>query len=222
MSTCQERVVDIRGRAEAPSDVRPVRPLDPDRLARAVREMLEAIGEDPDRDGLRETPARVARAYGEILSGLREDPADHLRTTFEDSSGDLISLSGIDFTSLCEHHLLPVLGTAHVAYLPSNGRVVGLSKIARTVDVFARRPQLQERMTAQIADAIVEHLNPLGVVVLIEGRHLCLSMRGAEKRRSLMRTAASRGLFARDAARKREVLELLGSGVDPVRHSWSA
>lgn len=209
MSSCPERVLDIRCRNEARSRA-PIGPVDLDRVARGVREILLAVGEDPDRDGLRETPSRVARAYAEALAGLREDPGDHLKRTFEDTSGGVVSLTGIEFTSLCEHHLLPVLGTAHVAYLPSNARVVGLSKIARTVDVFARRPQLQERMTAQIADALVEHLDPLGVLVLIEGRHLCLAVRGAEKPGSVMRTVATRGLFAEDPLRKREVLDLLG------------
>ncbi len=218
MSCLQEQLAAIRGRTDVAPEARPPRPVDLSRLANAVREMLDALGEDPEREGLRDTPERVARSYTEILSGLLEDPAEHLGRTFENHSRDLVTLSDIEFTSLCEHHLLPVIGTAHIAYLPSHGRVVGLSKLARTVDVFARRPQLQERMTAQIADAIVEHLDPLGVLVLVEARHLCLSMRGAKKRASAMRTVASRGLFEKDTARERQVLALLGSG-DPDRHS---
>lgn len=208
----EDRVVDIRRHAGASSAERPTGPVDLDRLSKAVREILAAIGEDPDREGLRETPSRVARAYAEIVAGLREDPAEHLGRTFAQGSGDLVTLSGIEFTSLCEHHLLPVIGTAHVAYLPSDGRVVGLSKIARTVDVFARRPQLQERMTAQIADSIMTHLKPRGALVLVEARHLCMTIRGVEKRSSVMRTSASRGVFEQDWAHRDEALQLLGLG----------
>lgn len=214
MSPREDSVVDIRRRTEVACPDRRPGAVDLDRLSGAVREILEAIGEDPDREGLLETPARVARAYGEIVAGLGEDPGAHLAKTFEQASGDLVTLSGIDFTSLCEHHLLPVIGSAHVAYLPADGRVVGLSKIARTVDVFARRPQLQERMTAEIADAITTHLAPRGVLVLIEARHLCLAMRGAEKQGAVMRTVASRGLFEREEGRRREALDLLGFGID--------
>ena len=198
-----------RPRASASSGV------DHARIARAVREILIAVGEDPDREGLLDTPARVARAYAETFAGLREDAGDHLSRTFEhEASGDdVVMLRNIEFASLCEHHLAPFLGRAHVAYLPSGGKVTGLSKLARTVDVFARRPQLQERLTAQIADALVEHLQPRGVAVLIEGEHLCMRVRGARKADAMMVTTAMRGEFNADRELRREVLALLqGTG----------
>ena len=181
------------------------------RIERAVREMLFAVGEDPDRDGLVETPRRVARAYAELLGGLREDPAQHLGRVFEHGTenDDLVLVRDIEFSSLCEHHLLPFTGTAQVAYLPAKGRVVGLSKIARTVDVFARRPQLQERLTADIADAISEHLEARAVAVVVRAEHLCLRMRGAAKRGADMVTTAFRGEFARSQSLRAEVLGLL-------------
>jgi len=181
------------------------------RIERAVREMLFAVGEDPDRDGLVETPRRVARAYAELLGGLREDPALHLGRVFEHrtENDDLVLVRDIEFSSLCEHHLLPFNGTAQVAYLPDKGRVVGLSKIARTVDVFARRPQLQERLTADIADAISKHLEARAVAVVVRAEHLCLRMRGAAKRGADMVTTAFRGEFARSQSLRAEVLGLL-------------
>ena len=185
--------------------------VDHDRIARAVREILFAVGENPDREGLVETPARVARAYAETFAGLREDAGTHLARTFEhESSGDdVVILRNIEFASLCEHHLAPFLGCAHVAYLPSGGRVTGLSKLARTVDTFARRPQLQERLTSQIADAIVEHLQPRGVAVLVEGEHMCMRVRGARKADAKMVTTAMRGVYSDDRDLRREVLGLL-------------
>jgi GTP cyclohydrolase I len=185
--------------------------VDHDRIARAVREILIAVGEDPDREGLLDTPARVARAYAETFAGLREDAGIHLARTFGHaaSGDDAVILRNIEFASLCEHHLAPFLGRAHVAYLPSGGRVTGLSKLARTVDVFARRPQLQERLTAQIADALVEHLAPRGVAVLIEGEHMCMRVRGAKKADAKMVTTAMRGVYADDRDLRREVLGLL-------------
>jgi GTP cyclohydrolase I len=181
------------------------------RLERAVREMLFALGEDPDRDGLRDTPRRVARAYRELLSGLHDDPGRHLGRVFEHrtDSDDLVLVRDIEFSSVCEHHLLPFNGTAQVAYLPAKGRVVGLSKIARTVDVFARRPQLQERLTADIADAIASHLEARAVAVVIRAEHLCLRMRGAAKRAADMVTTAFRGEFERNQALRAEALGLL-------------
>jgi GTP cyclohydrolase I len=181
------------------------------RIERAVREILFAVGEDPDRDGLVETPRRVARVYAELLGGLQEDPAHHLGRVFEHrtENDDLVLVRDIEFSSLCEHHLLPFSGTAQVAYLPAKGRVVGLSKIARTVDVFARRPQLQERMTADIADAISEHLEARAVAVVVCAEHLCLRMRGAAKRGADMVTTAFRGGFARSQSLRAEVLGLL-------------
>jgi len=188
--------------------------VDHDRIARAVREILIAVGEDPDREGLLGTPSRVARAYAETLAGLREDAGTHLARTFEhEASGDdVVMLRSIEFASLCEHHLAPFLGRAHVAYLPSGGKVTGLSKLARTVDVFARRPQLQERLTAQVADALVEHLEPRGVAVLIEGEHMCMRVRGAKKSDAQMVTTAMRGVYAEDRELRREVLALLRAG----------
>lgn len=189
--------------------------MDHERIARAVREILIALGEDPDREGLRDTPARVARAYAETFAGLREDAGAHLARTFEyEASGDdVVMLRNIEFSSLCEHHLAPFLGWAHIAYLPSGGRVTGLSKLARTVDVFARRPQLQERLTSQIADALVEHLQPRGVAVLVEGEHLCMRVRGAKKGDATMVTTAMRGVYVEDRELRREVLGLLrGTG----------
>ncbi len=193
----------------------PVFGVDHDRIARAVREILIAVGENPDREGLLDTPARVARAYAETFAGLREDAGTHLARTFEhEASGDdVVMLRNIEFASLCEHHLAPFLGRAHVAYLPSGGKVTGLSKLARTVDVFARRPQLQERLTAQIADALVEHLEPRGVAVLIEGEHMCMRVRGAKKADAKMVTTAMRGVYTEDRELRREVLALLrGTG----------
>ena len=185
--------------------------VDHERIARAVREILIAVGEDPDREGLLDTPARVARAYAETFAGLRENAATHLARTFEhEATGDdVVLLRNIEFSSMCEHHLAPFVGHAHIAYLPSGGRVTGLSKLARTVDVFARRPQLQERLTAQIADALVEHLDPRGVAVLIEGEHMCMRVRGAKKSDALMLTTAMRGEFTHDRDLRREVLSLL-------------
>ena len=187
--------------------------VDQGRIERAVREILIAVGEDPDREGLRDTPARVARAYSETFAGLRQDAGVHLSRTFEHevSGDDVVMLRNIEFSSLCEHHLAPFLGRAHIAYLPSGGRVTGLSKLARTVDVFARRPQLQERLTAQIADALVEHLQPRGVAVLIEGEHLCMRVRGARKADAEMVTTAMRGVYTEDRELRREVLALLHS-----------
>lgn len=196
-----ERAAEVRGNVR----------FDLPRIERAVREMLMAIGEDPDRDGLVETPRRVARAYAELLGGLQEDPAQHLGRVFEHrtENDDLVLVRDIEFSSMCEHHLLPFTGTAQVAYLPAKGRVVGLSKIARTVDVFARRPQLQERLTADIADAISKHLEARAVAVVVRAEHLCLRMRGAAKRGADMVTTAFRGEFARNQALRAEVLGLL-------------
>lgn len=191
---------------------KPTKPeVDLGRIERAVREILSAVGEDPDREGLLDTPARVARAYRDLFQGLREDPGVHLAKQFEHTSDgdDAVVLRNIEFHSTCEHHLLPFLGRAHVAYIPGQGRVTGLSKLARTVDVFARRPQLQERMTAQIADALASHLGARGVAVVVEGEHLCMRARGAQKRDATMVTTAFRGLYKDDRSARREVLSLL-------------
>jgi len=185
--------------------------VDGRRIERAVREILLALGEDPDREGLRDTPARVSRAYGEMFAGLRQDAGVHLARQFEQEQAgdDVVVLREIPFTSVCEHHLLPFTGRAHVAYLPAHGKVTGLSKLARTVDVFARRPQMQERLTAQIADALVEHLDPRGVAVVVDGQHSCLALRGAEKHGAEMTTTAFRGLLQSDRTLRSEVLSLL-------------
>jgi GTP cyclohydrolase I len=186
-------------------------PVDEPRIQRAVREILAAIGEDPDREGLLDTPARVARAYGELFAGMRHDAGVHLARQFDqDQAGDdVVMLRRIPFSSMCEHHLLPFTGRAHVAYLPSHGKVTGLSKLARTVDVFARRPQLQERLTGQIADALVEHLDPRGVAVVIEAEHSCLRLRGASKDEAEMVTTAFRGALAHDRELRTEVLGMM-------------
>ena len=174
-----------------------------------MRELLLAVGEDPDREGLRETPARVARAYGEIFCGLDMAPSDVLTTMFEIGHDELVLVRDIDVYSTCEHHLVPFHGVAHVGYIPSrDGRVTGLSKLARLVDVFARRPQVQERMTAQIADALVEHLDPRGVLVVIDCEHLCMAMRGVRRPGARTITSAVRGQL-RDPATRAEAMSLV-------------
>lgn len=205
------------GRDLAPARLRPlaVRPtggVDQRRIERAVREILEAIGEDPDRDGLLETPARVARACEEIFSGLGDCADRHLSRVFDHAGadGDIVAVRSIEFFSVCEHHLLPFFGRVHVVYVPSDGRVVGLSKLARTVDVFARRPQLQERIGAEIADALVQELGASGAGVVIEAKHMCMMMRGASKQASDTVTTAFRGVLKDDAILRREALSLLG------------
>jgi GTP cyclohydrolase I len=182
--------------------------MDLDRAAAAVRELLLAIGEDPDREGLADTPRRVAKMYREVFQGLASNPAAHLKRVFHEDCDEVVLLRDIDFFSLCEHHLLPFHGRAHVAYLP-DGKVVGLSKLARTVDAFARRPQVQERMTSQIADALMEHLAPQGAVVVVEAEHLCMKMRGVQKPNGVMVTSAVRGIFKENAAARSEVMSLI-------------
>ena len=183
--------------------------IDLKRIERAVHEILIAVGEDPERDGLAETPARVARSYAELFRGLRESPAAHLSRVFEHEHDDVILVRDIEFYSLCEHHLLPFTGKAHIAYLPGNGQVVGLSKLARTVEVFARRPQVQERLTNQIADALDYHLQPRAVAVAIEAEHFCMKMRGVNRSSSVMVTSTLRGAFRDDRAQGAEVLNLM-------------
>lgn len=195
-------------KAEAARDQR----VDRRRIERAVRDILSAIGEDPDRDGLRETPARVAKAYEEMFAGLHDTPARHLSRVFDHAgaAGDFVVVRDIEFFSVCEHHLLPFFGRAHVVYLPADGRVVGLSKLARTVDVFARRPQLQERIGSEIADALVDELGARGAGVVIEASHMCMMMRGASKQQSMTVTTAFRGTLRTDAESRREALALIG------------
>jgi GTP cyclohydrolase I len=181
------------------------------RIERAVREILDAIGEDPDRDGLLRTPERIANMYiDEIFTGLRNDPAHHLTVTFEADHDEMVMVRDIAVHSMCEHHLVPFAGKAHVAYIPGDdGRITGLSKIARLVDGFAKRPQVQERLTTQIADALVKELKPNGVLVMIEAEHFCMSMRGIKKPGSLTITSAVRGLFKTNAATRAEAMSLI-------------
>ena len=185
-------------------------PINRDRIERAVREILEAIGEDPDRDGLARTPTRIAKMYEEIFAGLHEDPSHHLTVTFEADHDEMVMVRDIPVHSMCEHHLVPFAGHAHVAYIPgTDGRITGLSKIARLVDGFAKRPQVQERLTTQIADALVDVLAPSGVLVMIEAEHFCMSMRGVKKPGSLTITSAVRGLFKSNAATRAEAMSLI-------------
>ena len=186
--------------------------VDHARIERAVREILIAIGEDPDREGVIDTPARVARMYAETSSGLHEDPTRHLKVTFDVHHDEMIMVRDISMYSMCEHHLVPFFGNAHVAYIPNtDGRVTGLSKLARLVDGFARRPQVQERLTAQIADAIETTLDPRGVLVVIEAEHMCMAMRGIKKAGASTVTSAVRGLFRDDVAARAEAMRFIGT-----------
>jgi GTP cyclohydrolase I len=185
--------------------------IDVDRAERAIRELLIAVGEDPDRDGLQDTPARVARAYGEMFAGMQQDPAKILATTFEMDHDEMILVRDIELYSTCEHHLVPFHGVAHVGYIPNkDGRVTGLSKLARLVDAFARRPQVQERLTSQIADAMVEHLMPQGVIVVLECEHLCMSLRGVRRPGSRTITSTVRGQLRNPATRAEAMGLVLG------------
>jgi GTP cyclohydrolase I len=184
--------------------------VDHARIERAVREILIAIGEDPDRDGLLDTPARVARMYGEIFAGLHDDPSSYLKTTFEADHDEMVMVRDIPMYSACEHHLLPWVGRAHVAYIPNDdGRITGLSKLARLVDAYAKRPQVQERLTSQIADELDRSLEPKGVMVVIEAEHLCMTMRGIRKPGATTVTSAVRGLFRRSVATREEAMRFL-------------
>jgi len=184
--------------------------FDAGRIEAAVREILAAIGEDPDRPGLQDTPARVARAYAETFAGLGQDPADVLATTFDEGHDELVLVKDIAMYSTCEHHLVPFHGVAHVGYIPGyDGRVTGLSKLARLVEVYARRPQVQERMTRQIADSLYDVLKPRGVIVVIEAEHLCMAMRGVRKPGTRTMTSAVRGIFRENAATRSEAMSLI-------------
>ena len=190
--------------------IEPSRTFDHDKIERAVRMLLEAIGEDPDRPGIVDTPARVAREYDEIFAGLLIDPADVLSVSFDESYDEIVMMRNIAFHSMCEHHLVPFTGKAHVAYLPNvAGQVTGLSKLARLVDVCAKRPGLQERMTAMIADTLERALEPRGVMVVVEARHLCMEMRGIRKEGAETVTSAVRGKFRDDPKTRTEALSLL-------------
>lgn len=193
-------------------DVAPASDLvDHDRICRAVREILAAVGEDPDREGLRETPARVARMYAELFAGLHEDPREHLKKFFTEKYDEVVLVRDISFNSMCEHHMLPFMGVAHIGYVP-NGRVVGLSKLARVVEVVARRPQVQERMTETIADLLEQELRVKGVAVVLEATHTCMTVRGIRKPGSLCVTSAMRGLFRSNLSSRSEVMTLIYGG----------
>ncbi len=182
--------------------------VDQERIAEAVRQILEAIGEDPGREGLADTPRRIGAMYAELLAGLHQDPREVLAAGFQEAHKDMVILKDIPFYSLCEHHFLPFHGRAHVGYVPE-GRIVGASKIARAVDILARRPQLQERLTSQIADCIMDGLSPDGVAVIIQAEHLCITMRGVQKPGTLLVTSAIRGGFRRRAVTRSEFLALV-------------
>lgn len=184
--------------------------VDREKIAAAVKDILEAIGEDPEREGLVGTPMRVARMYEEILAGMEQSAETHLSVQFsEENYDDMIIVKDIPVYSMCEHHMMPFFGVAHIAYIPKNGKVTGLSKIARTVECFARRLQIQERMTAQIADAIVQVLDPHGVLVIVEAEHMCMTMRGVNKPGSVTMTSAVRGYFKTSAATRNEAIGLI-------------
>jgi GTP cyclohydrolase I len=178
-----------------------------------VREILIAVGEDPDRDGLQRTPARVARAYAELFAGLRVDPAQVLTTAFEANHEELVLVRDIEVMSLCEHHLLPFRGVAHIGYIPGeDGRITGLSKLARLLEVYARRPQVQERLTSQVADLLMAKLQPRGVIAVLECEHMCMAMRGIQKAGAKTITSAVRGIFQRDAKSRAEAMSLIMAG----------
>lgn len=179
------------------------------RIEEGVRLILEGVGEDPERPGLKETPQRVSRMFAEILGGLTEDPKEPLSTIHEERHDEMVLIKNIPLYSMCEHHLLPFAGQAHIAYIPKGGRIVGLSKIARVVDILSRRLQVQERLTKQIADLVDEQLKPLGVMVIIEAEHMCMSMRGVKKPRSITVTSAVRGSFRNNPATRAEALTLI-------------
>ncbi len=184
--------------------------MDRDKIQAGVRMILEGVGEDPTREGLLDTPRRVADMYAEIFAGIGADPSEHFCVTFNEGHQEMVLVRDIPLYSVCEHHLLPFIGRAHVAYIPGkSGRICGLSKLARVVDVFAKRPQVQERLTSQVADTIVEHLDPAGVIVVIEAEHLCMSMRGVKKPGSETITSAVRGIFENRPATRAEAMLLI-------------
>ena len=183
--------------------------MDRERIENAVREILLAVGEDPEREGLLETPARVARMYEEIFSGLETDPEKFLKVFSEEKNDEMVVVRDIPLYSMCEHHLLPFVGKAHIVYIPREGKVIGLSKLARIVDCFARRPQIQERLTSQIADFLMDRLEPHGVAVVIEAEHLCMTMRGARAAGAKTKTSALRGVMKSDARTRAEAMSLL-------------
>lgn len=193
--------------------------MDLKKIEKGVRLILEGVGEDINRSGIKETPQRVARMFQEILGGIEEDPVQHLRPIQGEKHDEMVLIKNIPLYSMCEHHLLPFAGVAHVAYIPKGGRIVGLSKIARVIEILARRLQVQERLTKQIADLIQQHLNPLGVMVVIEAEHMCMSMRGAKKPKSITVTSAVRGSFRTNAATRAEAMTLIRGGTTGGRES---
>jgi GTP cyclohydrolase I len=200
----------IRSAERAVADVPP---FDQPRAEAAVRELLAAIGEDPDREGLRDTPARVARAYAEVTSGMRMTPEDVLTTTFDLGHDEMVLVRDIELWSMCEHHLVPFTGVAHVGYIPAtSGKITGISKLARLVDVYAKRPQVQERLTTQVADALVQILDARGVIVVIEAEHLCMTMRGVKKAGARTITSAVRGIMLSSPTTRAEAFALINSG----------
>ena len=186
--------------------------MDKEKIERAVRDILEAIGEDPDRPGLKETPSRVARMYEEVFSGLNEDAHVHLKLFDEPGNDEMVIVRDIPMYSMCEHHLLPFIGKAHIAYIPADGRIIGLSKLARIVYVYAKRPQVQERLTSQIADFLFDELGAKSVAVIVEAEHLCMTMRGAKAAGAVTQTSALRGTARSDARTRAEVMALLTGG----------
>ncbi|MEY8561494.1 GTP cyclohydrolase I FolE [Eggerthellaceae bacterium 3-80] len=184
--------------------------MDRAKIEQGVRLILEGVGEDPSREGLRKTPERVAKMYEEVFAGMNEDPAVHFETTFDEHHEEMVLVRDIPFYSMCEHHLAPFFGHAHIAYIPSpDGRICGLSKLARLLDVFARRPQVQERLTSQVADTLMKELKPQGAIVVLEAEHLCMSMRGVKKPGTQTTTSAIRGIFDEDTAARAEALSLI-------------
>lgn len=212
MSQSKESLGTVSGELDEPDTVgTPATAVDQPRIERAVREILAAVGEDPDREGLLETPGRVARMYAEMFSGLHEDPRVHLRKFFTEKYDEVVLVKEISFNSMCEHHMLPFMGHAHIGYLP-NGRVIGLSKLARVVESVARRPQVQERMTETIADLLVSELDAKGVAVVVEATHSCMTIRGVRKPGSLCVTSAMRGIFRSHLSSRSEIMTLIYGG----------
>jgi GTP cyclohydrolase I len=210
-NTTNERTRDlgsISGELSDASNPPPPTPVDMARIERAVKEILTAVGEDPNREGLRETPARVARMYAELFSGLHDDPRVHLRKFFTEKYDEMVLVRDISFNSMCEHHLLPFTGVAHIGYIP-NGKVVGLSKLARVVESVSHRPQVQERMTEQIANLLIDELDVKGVAVVIEATHSCMTIRGVRKPGSICVTSAMKGIFRSNLSSRSEVMTLI-------------
>ena len=202
-------MIELCFACEEVSYIMEMKDVDFDKLKEAVRMILEAVGEDPDREGLLDTPKRVAKMYAEVFSGMGKNPEEELSAVFNEMHEEVVIVKDIPFFSMCEHHLVPFYGKAHVAYIPSNGRVTGLSKLARVVETVARQPQLQERITATVADTLVNKLEPKGVAVIIEAEHMCMTMRGVKKPGASTITTSVRGLYAEDAGARAEVFSLM-------------